>query len=61
MYEGCVSVHNFADVNYFLMKSVIVLKVRAYPCVREYIFLREEHVLGVALFPARLCAKPVFC
>jgi hypothetical protein len=59
--EGCVSVHNFEVVNYFMRKCVILLKVRAYQCVKEYIFLREAHALDVALFPARLCAKPVFC
>jgi hypothetical protein len=58
--EDGVSVHNVAVINCSLME-VFVLKVRAYQCVREYLFLREEPALGVALSLARNYARPAFC
>lgn len=53
-------VHNVAVVKCLLMK-VFILKVRAYQCVREYLFLREAPASGVALSLARNCVRPVFC
>jgi hypothetical protein len=40
---------------------LLLLKARAYQCVREYISPSGEHALDAALSPARDYAKPVFC
>jgi hypothetical protein len=41
--------------------EIFVLKVRAYQCVREYLFLREEPALSVALSLVRNYARLAFC